>query len=133
MFGMGICEKYQSCHSTLEIVWLSTGIFRKYLSQTSYICILDSGWSILNEFGGLRHVRDKKWNTFSQIPRRVKKVKSFIPEHFRVSSLNNHDTLRIKVKQNYSGCIWRFDAREGKTVKSSCKYLGSGKNERNWS
>jgi hypothetical protein len=31
--------------------------------------LLDSGWSIPNEFGGLRHVRVKKWNTFSQIPR----------------------------------------------------------------
>ena len=29
------------------------------------------------------------------------------------------------------GYIWRFDACEGKKVKSSCKYPGSGKNERN--
>ena len=31
--------------------------------------LLESGWSILNEFGGLQHARVKKWNMFSQIPR----------------------------------------------------------------
>jgi hypothetical protein len=57
--------------------------------------LLDSGWSILNEFGGLWHVRVNKWNTFSQIPRqRETKVKSFTSEHFRVSNLINHVTLR---------------------------------------
>jgi hypothetical protein len=91
----------------------------------------DSGWSILNEFGGLWHVRVKKWNTFSQIPRQRKKIKSFTSEHFRVSNLINHVTLRIKVKKKYSEWIWQFDACEGKKVKSSCKYPGSGKNERN--
>jgi len=35
--------------------------------------LLESGWSIPNEFGGLRHVRVKKWNTFSQIPRQREK------------------------------------------------------------
>ena len=60
-----------------------------------------------------------------------KKVKFFTSEHFRISNLINHVTLRIKVKNNYSEWILRFDAREGKTVKSSCKYSGSGKNERN--
>ena len=30
------------------------------------------------------------------------KVKSFTSEHFRVSNLINHDTLRIKVKKKYS-------------------------------
>ena len=80
--------------------------------------LLDSGWSIPNEFGSLRHVRVKKWNRFSQIPRqREKKVKSFTPEHFRVSNLINHVTIRIKVKKKYSEWIWRFDAREGKKVK----------------
>jgi hypothetical protein len=38
-----------------------------------WFVLLDSGWSILNEFGGLRHVRVKKWNTFSQIPRQREK------------------------------------------------------------
>jgi hypothetical protein len=94
--------------------------------------LLYSGWSIPNEFGGLRHVRVKKWNTFSQISRqRGGKVKYFTSEHFRVSNLINHVTLRIKVKKKYSEWIWRFDAREGRKVKSSCKYPGSGKNERN--
>jgi hypothetical protein len=37
------------------------------------IGLLDSGWSILNEFGGLRHVRVKKWNTILQIQRQRKK------------------------------------------------------------
>ena len=60
-----------------------------------------------------------------------KKVKSFTSEHFRVSNLINHVTLRIKVKKKYSELICRFDAREGKKVKSSCKYPGNGKNERN--
>jgi hypothetical protein len=46
-----------------------------------------------------------------------KKVKSFTTEHFRVSNLINHVTLRIKVKKKYSEWIWRFDAREDKTVK----------------
>jgi hypothetical protein len=59
------------------------------------------------------------------------KVKSFTSEHFRVSNLINQVTLRIKVKKKYSKWIWRFDAREGKKVKSSCKYPYSGKNERN--
>ena len=31
-----------------------------------------------------------------------KKVKSFTSEHFRVSNLINHVTLRIKVKKKYS-------------------------------
>jgi len=94
--------------------------------------LLDSGWSIPNEFGGLRHVRVKKWNTFPQIPfQRGKKVISFTSEHFRVSYLINHVTLRIKVKKKYSEWIWRFDAHKDKKVKSSCKYPGSGKNERN--
>ena len=43
-----------------------------------------------------------------------KKVKSFTSEHFRVSNLINHVTLRIKVKKKYSEWIWRFDARKGK-------------------
>ena len=60
-----------------------------------------------------------------------KKVKSFTSEHFLVSNLINPVTLRIKVEKKYSECIWRYDAREGKTVKSSCKYPSSGKNERN--
>jgi hypothetical protein len=78
----------------------------------------DSGWSIPNEFGGLRLARVKKWNTFSQIPwHRGKKVKSFTSEHFRLSNLINHVTLRIKVKKKYSEWIWRFEAREGKKVK----------------
>jgi hypothetical protein len=51
-----------------------------------------------------------------------KKVKSFTSEHLRVSNLINHVTLRIKVKKKYSEWIWRFDARESKKVKSSCKY-----------
>jgi hypothetical protein len=51
-----------------------------------------------------------------------KKVKSFTTEHFRVSNLINHITLRIKIKKKYSEWIWRFYAREGKKVKSSCKY-----------
>ena len=71
--------------------------------------------SIPNEFGGLRHVRVKKWNTFSQIPRhRGKKVKSFTSEHFRVSNLINHVTLCIKVKKKYSEWIWRFEAAKVK-------------------
>jgi hypothetical protein len=60
-----------------------------------------------------------------------KQVKSFTSEHFRVSNLINHVNLRIKVKKKYSEWICRFDAREGKNVKSSCKYPGSDKNERN--
>jgi hypothetical protein len=60
-----------------------------------------------------------------------KKVKSFTSEHFWVSNLINHVTLRIKVKKKYSERIWQFNAREGKKVKSSCKYPGSVKNERN--
>ena len=35
--------------------------------------LLDSGLSIPNEFGDLRHVRVNKSNTFSQIPRQGKK------------------------------------------------------------
>jgi hypothetical protein len=31
-----------------------------------------------------------------------KQVKSFTSEHFRVSNLINHDTIRIKVKKKYS-------------------------------
>jgi len=50
-----------------------------------------------------------------------KKVKFFTSEHFRVSDLINHVTLRTKVKKKYSEWIWRFDAREGKKVRSSCK------------
>ena len=88
---------------------------------------------IPNEFGSLSHARVEKWNTFTS-------------EHFRVSNLINHVTLRIKVKKKYSEWIWRFEAREGKKVKyvftnttaqkkkkvkSSCKYPSSGKNERN--
>ena len=46
-----------------------------------------------------------------------KKVKSFTSEHFRVSNLINHVTLRIKVKKKYSEWIWWFDARESKKVK----------------
>jgi hypothetical protein len=59
---------------------------------------------IPNEFGGLNHARVKKWNTFTS-------------EHFRVSNLINHITLRIKVKKKYSEWIWRFEARDGKQVK----------------
>jgi hypothetical protein len=46
MFGRGICEKIPvlrlnfTRHSAREIVRLETGIFRKYPSQTWYICIL---------------------------------------------------------------------------------------------
>ena len=43
----------------------------------------------------------------------------------------NYVALRIKVKKKYCEWIWRFDAREGKKVKSSCKYPGSGKNKMN--
>ena len=94
--------------------------------------LLDSGWSIPNEFGGLRHVRAKKVKyVFANTTAEGKKVKSFTSEQFRVSNLINHVTLRINVKRKYSEWIWRFDAREGKKVKSSCKYPGSGKNERN--
>ena len=57
-----------------------------------------------------------------------KKVISFNSEHFWVSNLINRVTLRIKVKKKYSN---EFDARKGKKVKSSCKYPGSGINERN--
>jgi hypothetical protein len=86
---------------------------------------------IPNEFGVLRHARLKQWNTFTS-------------EHFRVSNLINHVTLRIKVKEKYSEWIWLRHARvkkwntfsqipryRGKKVTSSCKYPGSGKNERN--
>jgi len=52
----------------------------------------------------LRHARVKTWNTSTS-------------EHFRVSNLINHVTLRIKVKMKYSEWIWRFEAREGKKVK----------------
>jgi hypothetical protein len=105
----------------------------------------DSGSSIPNKFGGLRHAGVKKWNTFSQIPwHRGKKVKSFTSEHFRVSNLINHVTLRIKIKKKYSEWIWRLrharvkkwnaisqiPRHRGKKVKSSCKYPGSGENER---
>jgi hypothetical protein len=41
----------------------------------------------------------------------------FTLEHFRVSNLINHVTLRIKVKKKYSELIWRFEAHEGKKVK----------------
>jgi hypothetical protein len=68
---------------------------------------------------------------FANITAEGKKVKSFSSEHYRVSNLVNHVTLHIKVKKKYSEWIWRFDAREGKKVKSSCKYPGSGENERN--
>jgi hypothetical protein len=44
---------------------------------------------------------------------------TFTSEHFRVSNLNNHNTLRIKVKKKYSECIWRFEARKGIKVKSA--------------
>ena len=64
--------------------------------------------------------RKRRWVTS-----KIKQVKSFTSEHFPVSNLINHVTLRIKVKKKYSDWIWRFDAREGKTVKSSCKYPGS--------
>ena len=36
--------------------------------------LLDSCWSIVNEFGGLRHMRVSKWNTFSQKPRQREKT-----------------------------------------------------------
>jgi hypothetical protein len=68
---------------------------------------------------------------FANITAEGKKVKSFSSEHYRVSNLVNHVTLHIKVKKKYSEWIWRLDAREGKKVKSSCKYPGSGENERN--
>ena len=55
---------------------------------------------------------------------RGKKVKFFTSENFQISNLINHVTLRINVKKKYSEWIWRFDAREGKKVKSSCKYTG---------
>ena len=84
---------------------------------------------ISNEFDGLMHARVNKWNTFTS-------------EYFQLSNLINHVTLRIKVMKKYSEWIWRFEAREGKTVKyifanttaqreqkvkSSCKYPGSEK------
>ena len=96
--------------------------------------LLDSGWSIPNEFGRFAAREGKKVKyVFANTTAEGKKVKSFTSEHFRVSNLINHVTLRIKVKKKYSEWIWRFDAREGKKVKSSCKYPGSGKkkNERN--
>jgi hypothetical protein len=77
------------------------------------------------------HEGKKVKYVFANITEEGKKVKSFTSEHFRVSNLINHVTLRIKVKKKYSEWIWRFDAREGKKVKSSGKYPGSGKNERN--
>jgi hypothetical protein len=49
----------------------------------------------------------------------------------RISLFYLHVPQTAKVKKTYSECIWRFDARESKTVKSSCKYHCSGKNERN--
>ena len=44
---------------------------------------------IPDEFGGLKHARVKKGNTFTS-------------EYFRVSNLINHVTIRIKVKRKYS-------------------------------
>jgi hypothetical protein len=92
--------------------------------------LLDSGWSIPNEFGGLRHVRVKKLNTFSQIPRQREKKLNSLLRNTSGFQIWLFTSLRIKVKKKYSEWIWRFDAREGKKVKSSCKYPGSGKNER---
>ena len=43
---------------------------------------------IPHEFGGFSHARVKKWNTFTS-------------EHFRVSNLINHVTLRIRVKKKH--------------------------------
>jgi hypothetical protein len=39
--------------------------------------LLDSGWSILNEFGSLQHVSVKKWYAFANTTAEEKKVKSF--------------------------------------------------------
>jgi hypothetical protein len=45
----------------------------EWFPSAGTVVVLDSGWSIPNEFGGLWHVRVKKWNTFSQIPRQREK------------------------------------------------------------
>jgi hypothetical protein len=47
--------------------------FRPSLSLSRYGSRYDAHVSIPNEFGGLRHVRVKKLNTFSQIPRQREK------------------------------------------------------------
>jgi len=40
-------------------------------------------------------------HVFANITAEGKKVKSFTSEHFRVSNLINHVTLRIKVEKKY--------------------------------
>jgi hypothetical protein len=63
-----------------------------------------------NEFGG----KGKKVKyVFANTTAEGKKVKFFTSEHFWVSNLINHVTLRIKVKKKYSKRIWQFNAREG--------------------
>jgi hypothetical protein len=121
----------------MEIGWTDVGSGGYILvscahSNTSSICFVRQ-WLKYSEWIWRFAAREGKkvkyvfWNTTAE----GKKVKSFTSEHFQVSNLINHITLRIKVKKKYSEWIWRFDAREGKKVKSSCKYPDSSKNEQN--
>ena len=57
---------------------------------------------------------------------------TFTSQHFRVSNLINHVTLRIKVKKKYPEWIWRFEAREGKKSEIRFrKYHGTEENKLN--
>ena len=142
--------RYYKDRTTRENIHLVTSsLFQIVRSSVILLLPLSTCW-ILNRYHALRKIPVEKRTIFRaerrgkfslktglflqiHLPNIVylKKVKSFTSEHFRVSNLINHVTLRIKVKKKYSEWIWRFDAREGKKVKSSCKYPGSGKNERN--
>ena len=98
---------------------LWTVIFSRYSGSIS-ICFVRQ-WLKYSEWIWWCAAREGKKvkYVFANTTAEGKKGKSFTSEHFRVSNLINHVTLRIKVKKKYSEWIWRFDAREGKKVKSS--------------
>jgi hypothetical protein len=110
----------QSRSRVLRTLW--TVSFCRYSGSIS-ICFIRE-WLKYSEWIWRVAAREGKKvkYVFANTTAEGKKVKSFTSEHLRVSNLINHVTLRIKVKKKYSEWIWRFDARESKKVKSSCKY-----------
>ena len=123
-----LCLKFtaQFTKTLLNLLKRSISLRDRWPYTNTAILLRSCSHRLLNKLA----LQSKKWkNVLANTTAEGKKVKSFTSEHFWVSDLiKNHVTLRIKVKKKYSEWIWRFDAREGKKVKSSCKYPGSGKN-----